>query len=460
MKVEIYTDTLARELTGHVTGVTWTASTRAPYLNASVTLAAPFALLDEIAPAGEGALNLNAWLVVRELVAGAERAVFAGPVTSYNYTLSADSGAGLEGLRRLDALTISASSPLHAMTEAQIALSARAVDAPPGHIYTLSTWAPIMRELITTPFSGPYLGAALARLFERLATPYRLPLTLARGASLAGLPVAYDTATTSTHAPARVLDARGLTGAAIAAVSAAAAPGGSPWTLISSIFDPDPTIAELFVSLEPVEGGAGTIGDALGALPVLIHRFRPFTVGALPSAAAVGATDAPVHPRARASLIDGVISLRAAQTDADRVNAAYITTPLTASRGVDSFGLIATPRLDPEDIDRAGLRLYRAQWPYFPPGKTEGSYSAHSQYIIDVTDQITRGAERYMSGDISARYLPHIRAGLWIMTHVGDHARERRFYCYIESATHSINVGVGGLITRRSSLNFTRGFFE
>lgn len=460
MKVELYTDTERRDLTTYTTAATWTATTRAPYMSATVTLAAPFALLEQIAPQGEGALSLDGWLVILEEVGGLERAVFAGPLTGASYTLSADSSAGLEGLRRLDALTLTAGSFIHYMSEAAIALSARAVGAPPGHIYKLNEWAPLMRQLIAAPFSGPYIGAAFARLFAALAIPYRTPLTLAGGASLALVGVAYDEPTTALEAPRRQLDARGITGAAVNAVSAAAAPAGSPWTLLTSIFDPDPTITELFLSLEPDTSASDPLSLALGARPVLIHRFRPFTEGALESGAAIGATAAPAHPRARASFIDGVISLRAAQTDADRINGAYISSPLTASRGVDSFGLIASPRLDPLDIERAGLRLYRAQWPYFPPGKTEGTYSAHSQYIVDITDQITRHQERYMSGDISARYQPQLAAGIWIKTPIGDHARTRTLYAYIESATHTISISEGGLISRRSTLSFTRGFFE
>lgn len=461
MKITLYTDTEARDLTRHATAVAWTTSTRAPYLNASVTLAAPFALLDDLAPAGEGALSLDGWIAVSDTPEGeaVERALFVGPLTGASYTFSAESSAGMEGLRRLDALTLTAGSMLHYMSEAQLTLSARPTAAPPGHIYTLQTWAATMRALITAPFSGPYIGAALARTFSTLAAPYRLPRTLAGGLSLSAIPIAYDAATTSTHAPERAGDARALTGAAINAVSAAAAPSGSPWGLLTSIFDPDPSIAELFLSLEPDPTKRHPLGAALNSRPVLLHRFKPFASGALASGAALGALDAPGHPTTRALLLDGVMSLRAAQTDADRINGAYISTPLTASRGVDSFGLIATPRLDPVDIERAGLRLYRAQWPYFPPGKKEGSYSAHSQYLVDITEQITAHQERFMNGDILARYAPHLRAGVWLKTPISDGHRERLLYAYAESLNHTIQISDGGLITRRTSISYTRGFY-
>ena len=147
---------------------------------------------------------------------------------------------------------------------------------------------------------------------------------------------------------------------------------------------------------------------------------------------------------------------------ADRINGAYVNTPLNASRGVDPFGILGRPTLDREDIDRAGLRLYKGQWPFMPTGRDtkEGSLNRELQYIIGLVDQITRDNHRFINGTVTIKQRLDIRAGQWVKLEIRGPETTELLICYTETVTHRTIIYPTSVVEKRSTLSFTRGFFQ
>ena len=205
MNATLYTDTSTHDLTPYLTGLTLTHTLSAPYMRADLTLALDARLSPPYPLAETGAPNLDAWLVVRDQ---SGRALHLGPITA----ISESTSAGAEGTlsRRV---RIAASSPQHTLERANLVLTARAVDA--AGAYDLKAWGPRLRELIKAPFQANAVGAVLQRSYNVLAAPYRLPLTLADGASLTAIPTIYSTERARQYAPRRAEDLRSVHGLAV-----------------------------------------------------------------------------------------------------------------------------------------------------------------------------------------------------------------------------------------------------
>ena len=146
----------------------------------------------------------------------------------------------------------------------------------------------------------------------------------------------------------------------------------------------------------------------------------------------------------------------------DRINGAYVDTPLNASRGVDPFGILGRPTLDREDIERAGLRLYRGQWPFLPTGRGTKATSLNRelQYIIGLVDSITRDNHRYITGTATIKQRLDIRAGQWVKLQIRGPQTSELLVCYVETVTHRTSAYSNSVIERRSTLSFTRGFYQ
>lgn len=451
MNATLYTDTSTHDLTPYLTGLTLTHTLSAPYMRADLTLALDARLSPPYPLAETGAPNLDAWLVVRDQ---SGRALHLGPITA----ISESTGAGAEGTlsRRV---RIAASSPQHTLERANLVLTARAVDA--AGAYDLKAWGPRLRELIKAPFQANAVGAVLQRSYNVLAAPYRLPLTLADGASLTAIPTIYSTERARQYAPRRAADLRSVHGLAVQAVSQAASASGSPWGILSGAFDVEPSIIELFFALEPHT--SGPVSEALGgSTPAFIYRVRPFVAGRVPSnaAASISATNEETREAAQTPHsipAAQVISYQAQTTDGDRINAVYIESPFTASQGVESFGLTIAPSIDSADTRRAGLRLYKAKWPFFPSRQRGQSIKAHLQYVQDTAAAILGQAHRYSTASLSTAHRPDLSAGLWVNVEL-PHAR---LTGYIESLTHTLTIEPeSGARVARSSLSLIRCFYD
>lgn len=452
MRAELYTDTARHDLTRYLTSLTLTRSISAPYASAELVLATdahrppPY-----LTTTTTGAPSLDAWAVISD---DEGRALHIGPLVNISESIMRGGEGTLSRTLRL-----SIASPLHTLERATIALSAKSVNA--AGVYDLKAWGPRLRALIKAPFSSNQIGAVLARTYDTLAATYRLPLTLANGATLDAIPVIYSETRAQRYAPERAADLRSVHGLAVNSISTAANPQGSPWGLLSSSFDVEPNMIELFYSLEPHT--RGPVSRALGgATPCLIYRLKPFIEGRVSSnaAASIDAINEETRQAARTPHripAAQVISYQAQTSDADRINGVYLDSPFTASQGVETFGLTISPSIDSDDTRRAGLRLYKARWPFFPPKARGQSIASHLAYVQDIAAAIIGQAHRYSRASLSTAYRPDLRAGLWISAEL-PHAR---LIGYLESVSHNVDIEPqSGALMRRSNLTLTRCFYE
>jgi len=450
MRIYRLTDSDRTELTSYTTSASITLSLSAPYTQAQLSLKSTADLERYLFEQNDQhTASLDFWLLITEELSGQERAIFLGPALSLDRTLRATEAGAIT----TDALTLSAGSPLSYMQSSSISLSGRP-QGTTGHIYTLETWGPTMRELIRAPFRDNNIGRVAQRIFNYLAPPYRFPKSLS--ATLDAIPIIYDQARAEQYAPERARDQRAVYGLAVNTISQAT-PQSSPWQIISAAFDVDPNIIELFYTLEPHTAG-GPLSSQLGATPAIIYRFKPFIFGAVSAPAGVQASaeiTEPAKDTPHRLTSSEIISLTTSQSDADRINSAYINSPLNTTRGVESFGLLADPALDREDIERAGLRMYRANWPFFPPRLSKQNMSAHTRHIVAITSTITGEGHRYARAQAFTAYRPDLRAGLWVKLSL---SRELSFVAYIDSATHSESMSETTK-SRRSQFSLVRGFY-
>lgn len=451
MRAELYTDELTRDLSPYITSITTTHSTTAPYMSAQLSLAAearraePY--LERVAT---GAADLDGWVLITSQDTAAP--LIMGPIIAISESLEA-----LEGgvLRR--ALTLTISSPLHYMTTSTLAISAKSTGA--AGVYDLSEWAPKMRRLIQAPFSSYQVGEVLRRTFNELARPYRLPLTLG-GQSLNSLPIIYNTARAEQYAPERAPDLRGVHGLAVQLISASALPTSTPWGLITGAFDVEPALIELFLTIEPHINGP--LSQRIGGTPSIIYRLKPWVSGRINSAAGLEIEAINESTRAAAQTphrlsADQILNYQARLSDSDRANVIYLDGPFTASQGVESFGLLISPRVDRADTNRAGSRVFKARWPFFPPRTRQEALKPHLNYMLDTAAAIIGEGHRYASASASTAYRPDIRAGLWVALDLSDF---RRALGYVQSVSHTLNVSPEGTITRRTTLELVRVHYE
>jgi len=150
-------------------------------------------------------------------------------------------------------------------------------------------------------------------------------------------------------------------------------------------------------------------------------------------------------------------------SDSDRINGVYLHTPLNPSRSVELFGLAGEPVFNEDDIDRHGLRLFKGQWPFFPQGKkreaTVEGYREEIQELIDIASAITEDDHRFLNGTIQMRGRPSLKAGVWVKIDLSA-IKSRPLVVYVESVTTSLSVQEDGVRMRRSTLEFTRGFYH
>lgn len=410
-------------------------------------------------------LSLDWWLLLRREDQGVEGpALFLGRVTAISWGVRAATGETPEGGRVAIPVLIRAESWLSPMKRGQIFLSGRGVGAP-GHVYDLRSWGPTMREILSAPFTSNNVGEVLARLFDRFAPHYRLPSTIAGGASFSSLPVVYSPETAQRFTRDRAGSYRGVYGLALNTAQAAFPGGASPFGLLQSLFGADPNLVELFPCTEPIEVPGGQVSPVVGGTPSLIFRLRPFISGRLDTRSASSAQVAQEQTAGAADLarvlaLDSVIELNLSRDDSARVNFVYLDTPASQSRGIDGFGLYGSPRLDLEDIARNGLRPFRGSWPFFPRGSRSAGPTIRDQIqaVIDLAAAIVGQSHRFLTGSLLLAYDPELLQGEWIRL-PSPGGSEGDLVMYAEAVQHMITVLPSGAITARSRVQFMRGFY-
>jgi len=455
IEINIYTDSKIYDITNYTTQYNVQLSVMSPYESAQVEVRVPYNLEHEILPFKGAAYDLNSWLVIKE----ESVAIFWGRVTDTSYGLVVE-GEEAPALVAGDVIRLTCQSWVSVLQQGQISLSGKLVGAP-NHIFNLKSWAAKLKGILSAPFQNRNVGGVLRKLFNYFAPNYRLPKTLAGGTDLSAIPVVYDKRSSNEYASERTAYHRSVFGLAIN-VAQNPLPRGTAWNMITSCFDIDPNLVELFSSLEPAIAKKGTLTNALGATPVLIYRMKPFDFGLKhpPEAASEE-----VHHALETNLYiraGEILNVGLSVSDSDRVNAVYVDTPLNESRGVEAFGLVGRPRLDLDDIDKAGLRMYRGQWPFFPTGKLSKNTSLNNavQYVVDLCYLTMINTHLYTRGTITIHQRLDLKAGQWVKLELKHPITQHDLFCYIENISHSTRVLVNGDIERRSTLSIVRGFYS
>tara|TARA_Y100001937_G_scaffold128535_1_gene205708 strand:+ start:3204 stop:4625 length:1422 start_codon:yes stop_codon:yes gene_type:complete len=465
MNIKLYTDKEIFDITGYCTSVQVQIGLYAPYQNASVDVKVPLELIRDVLPHYEetAAIDLDTWIVISDHIEheGVQRAIFLGRLTAVSYGVEADSAKESAGIISTPLISITAQSFIAPLIESQLYLSAK--EQLRGHIYEVNSYGRLLKRAISSAFRNKTnVGRVLHTLYNKLSSPYRLPETLAGGRSLNAVPVIFSRERADQFAPLRSDLYRHVFGLALNASHVR--PTGAPWSALTALFDADPSIIELFPSLEP-KNTKGKISNALGSTPVIMYRLKPFIFkNPKPQEVDPDSPQVQEHARNVKTLITSseIIRVGFSVKSADRINGVYVDTPLNASRGVDPFGILGRPTIDRDDVSRAGLRLYRGQWPFLPVGRNTKpeSLTREIQHIISLVDQIARDQHRYINGTATTRQRLDINAGHWIKLEItGPHTHEY-LICYVETITHRSTVFENSIIEKRSTISFTRGFYR
>lgn len=453
MRVLTYTDKESRDLTGFVTNVSITRSTLEPYENSTIDLLIPFEIMFDVFPqASTGVNDLDTWVVIFDKVPGEqrERAQFIGRIVGITSGLRALSQERGAGMIKNAPLSLSCDNWLQPVRNGQIYLSGKS--PLEGHILDKATAGARFKELASLPLTTRNVGVIFSRFWSEYAKYYRLPKTLINGEDLATWANTVSTTQDAQNlTPERANQHRDVFGLALNAASFTM--NSTAWGIIRNAFQGDPNIIELFTTLEPTEDEYLDSDKLLGVSPCIVYRIKPFIEDGVTVSSMIP------HPRTHAIELNRVISVDFNQQDADRINAVYLDSPLTPSAAVELFGVAADPILKKEDINRAGLRLYRGVWPFFPVGrkrKSQGGYQKEIQEVIKLVSSIVLNRHRYLNGSITLDQNLKLRAGLWCVVGVGS----RSLYLYVDSVTHTSSVNDSGLMIKRSYIEFVRGFIE
>lgn len=468
MRVVIYTDSVEKDVTSWVNSVSLTRSILEPYESARLDLSIPYH--QDILPTflETGVIDLDSWIVIYKHLEGdsRERALFLGCLTGVTGGFYAVTGGDFEGGIRARRVSLQCESWLKHPRSGEIYLSGKTTTYK-GHILDIEQFGERFRKLGALAFKDRNIGAALKGFWEELGAPYRLPDTLGGRNLGETVSIAYDKASSEEHTPQRLEPHRSVFGLALNTVSAAIAGGGATaWGIIRSTFGAETNMIELFTSLEP-SNGESKLEKKLGVRPVLIYRMKPFVFGEYSQTLSDSAlrridTEAGASQIASVLSISHIISVDISLSDSDRVNAVYLNTPLTPSRGVELFGLAGDPVFNEDDIDRQGLRLFKGNWPFFPQGKRRKTeiegYREEIQNLIDLAAAITEEDHRFLNGTIQLKGRPLLQAGIWAKIDLTP-LKKRSLVFYVESCTFSADVREDGVLMERSVLEYTRGFY-
>jgi len=465
MNIKLYTDKETFDITEYCTSVQVQIGLYAPYQNASVDVKIPLELIRDALPHYEdtATIDIDTWMVISDHIEyeGVQRAIFLGRMTAISYGVEALTEKESAGIISTPLISITAQSFIAPLVESQLYLSAK--QHLKGHIYEVNSYGRLLKNAISSAFSNKRnVGRVLHTLYNTLSKPYRLPDTLAGGRSLDAVPVIFSRKRADQFAPQRSELYRHVFGLALNASHVR--PTGAPWSALTALFDADPSIIEMFPSLEP-SSSKGDISKALGSTPVIMYRLKPFIFNR-PRGQDVDPDSSQVQEHARnvKTLISSseIIRVGYSVKSADRINGVYVDTPLNASRGVDPFGILGRPTIDREDVSKSGLRLYRGQWPFFPVGRNTKPQSLTNelQYIIGLIDQIARDQHRYVNGTATTRQRLDINAGQWIKLEITGPRTHEYLICYVETITHSTFMNPNSITEKRSSISFTRGFYQ
>lgn len=491
------------DVTRFVQSVSWMNAIKAPWESITVNMRIPLRHWNDVIPGPRMTDGKRTWRQPRPgfwvVVKEGQQAVAWGRAS--RIASGAAVGGGAQAHIQTMPIQVQCTSWLDVVQKSRIFLSPGMKSGIDGFIYKFDTWGPHMVKLLES-FSTKYPGELFDHLWAHLVRVW-LPSTF--GTDRDGLPflmgdqipLVFDDISTSIYAPARAGQHLDVVGFAMNSAGSAI-PHGTLWDLFTSSFGADPNIVELFPSLEEMPSTAiNTKGifKSLGVQPVLIYRLKPFLLepisrstsqrvnpaAQITNAEALGLFQKPIkresgiNPGTYVFSAADILRWSVAWSDDDRINATYVQTAVQPKTAIGMHGIFGTPQLWDDDIQQHGLRMYDADWPFFP---TSTSESKHANLIrqLEALNEfawiVVSSGQEFASGEVTTHYRPRLRAGNWAVLHfpppegdrhegtVGDLDRWpfQTFHVYIESVSHSVDVDpVSGVVRRRTHFSYVRG---
>jgi hypothetical protein len=453
--INLYTDDDIYSVKDFTTSLRIEHFINAPYSQATLNLRVPLHLQHDALPLHDKKMfDVGAWLQVFDL--DLKTTVFLGRCS----TASTGVEVQEDGLKDTIDFNVSFDSWLAPLIKGQVFLSGKSFRLN-GHIFNIDTWGSLIMTALSTPFTTTDVGATLKTLWNLTSSYYRFPKTLLPNGTFFNVPIVHNQSTVSQYAPDRKSRFRSVFGRAINAYSSVTT-GNTAWGLITSSFDCDPSVFELFPSLEPSTIQDGALGEVLKATPCIIYRVKPFIFDSVKASTTGAVNEKSLHPSIDAVYISAskIQMLSVNLSDENRVNAVYVSTPLNVSKGVETFGLVGSPVLDRADIEKHGMRLYKANYPFFPTGRSKKTtLSSDVNYVISLCSQIMLNSHRYYTGSANLLYDGSIRAGRWYRLQTDQSNTDKDLLVYTEKVEHSINVVGSNVIQSRTNIRFTRAFY-
>ena len=408
--VELHTQAGARvDLTPWCQSCNWTLSVSEPWTQIDVTMILPWAQR-EIAPkAGD-------WVVIHDLSA---KTLAWGMV---DYAPSPGIEGAPQGVRSSRQITFRAISWLQLIARAQVFASPYAIAAinrSIGSYFTADDWNSRVMTLADTVVNGE-LGLGL-RSAVSVMLNLRLPPTLGGGLLGEAIRVVYDNATAA-DAQVPWLQCDPVRGPRLMGVDSFYPASTNLLDILTGMFRPDGQMIEFWETLAPLKRESQATRDALGAVPVLVYRIRPWRKEPLgdflardkaarapqtqvslsplqrliagveqgaaqaagappqgnvpdPDATLVATYSAPTWVPSKGNYFevdrDGIDFPTPSRADSERVNTVTLGLPTQADSPVRFWSQAGLPFMDASSVERYGARLFQPNWPYFPPSATK-----------------------------------------------------------------------------------------
>lgn len=504
------------DVTDWVQAVSWSASTTAPWGQASLTLQMPRSDWPRHLP------KPGDWMVIR---GAAGVALWWGRVQTTTPRLEV-----VDGAIRSTAVEVQAVSWLDDCAAVVVQVGLGLTPDPMWmSLVDATTWGALIETFTSLAETAP--GVALQSLLQALQIMY-LPPTLGGLPLGQAIQVAHDEATGKTFAPTRVVEAvparywRGFA-AGVGLGSTATSVLG----LISGTWGVDGALVEMFPSLEafgtfvpppplpdvpteedsythPLQYSVGSklsgtkddiagfkeareaaqamprrqvpagLGAALRRNPTLIYRMKPVRVlplSAVPkNPADIDPTlfQAPTWAHAGDSgfthiSISDIERLSWTWSDQRRATAVVIDPLLGMVPAARFMQELDLPILDREGVAKHGYRPLEVRWPFIPPSTEAAPSPPHMAYVksiayLALTQQV--GGELRGEGRFSGRFNTDLQAGQTfavdlslgapVLTGQSKVRSDGRFHGYIRAVTHSIRVEAKGRRVARTDVAF------
>jgi len=224
---------------------------------------------------------------------------------------------------------------------------------------------------------------------------------------------------------------------------------------------------------------ASNTGKILGRNPVLVYRMCPWRDEAISVMLEQSGPQSlsQIEALIDTSLFDDptwgnpdhvfpehhVYSLHWAMNDAEHVNCVTVGLPTQPDHPIAFWQRLGLPIKMKLDIEDHGLRVFRPNWPFFPPIAEDPAqqveFIRHLRAVAHQALQFKGGAHRFMSGTLHTKYAPTVRAGTVVAAELPPSVaadESERFTGYAERVTHTIQAS-DDRVHAETTIDYQRG---